>query len=1130
MSALRRGWPTALALAILHVSIASGAGKPARPAAPEVFCPAINQDDKPDPSGPYDGPMPQPELVVLGKVRSKPASTLEVEKVLSGSWKAKTLRFKGGWGDDGRRIYFLAPGMFQDDEPFWSRYSLDPAEEKAARALGAARLDFNTLAARCIFVGKEVGMPAHVERGTQDEFKRIVKVVRPVAGDAPATGKQVTVALRWYFPLGRGNKPVVRKGEEIYFIGSIDPKPRKSGRKKRAEPVYYARWRQPADREADVRATLERRDEYPVREETEDGQTTRSREIFFRGSTAEAIDLMGSSREAAVTLGARKLIHEGRKAGPAVVAAIELRQLRNTEKARGDHRRLKNLISLLGIMRKQGQQAGDLKRQIDRQMEYIAAQPAKPATKKTKWQRGEEESETTNHALTWLLEALGEQEVHRNYAGRLLRLRDKVKGRWKQEVQLALDVCKVEDQRELVQAFQRLRGVKPVRSAREMYHDGRYVVAFSPCGNYLATAGKGKVRVWKTRDWSLAGQFPVNGDTNLFGLSIDRVRFSPHSRFLYVAGGGDLPTHARYDWRTGKPDRTYTAHKGGVCEMELSRNGRRMASASHKDNKLYLCDTKTGKVLHAYPVKDYRTELTLSPDGKTLIRARGGVKGKGPSNPYKEKLPDWTVESLGGPRPKIKGLAGKDTWLFSPAGRYLISAKASRRGEEEKVDHVTLRVHDATRNYAVVARRQDARFGTHLTISADGTRLAVTSRKGRQSIISSINRYPFTILSLPDLKPVGTFLVKSGSHDHYLESVALSPDGKVLAATVDYHVTPHLFETATGKRIVPTKAHSGSVRSVHFDSDGKVLRSLDGDKQVCRWDAATMRLLGRVTLPASYKVFSVRPDGKFLACRDASGPKVKRTIKIVDADTGRDRFALTRAEKPYSDDSCLWSGDHEVVYSSGKKLFHLDYRARKILKEVKVEKDSVSFGKKDAELAADGKSVYWMHAYGERRSICEARSVDLKTGQMRKIANVVMDHHMSLGGLVPGGKCICLADPHVYLLDRQTLRVVAHREFRKADLFGISFTADGSRYAIVTGGRIFIDLDERLRLSKWDPKTPSLVRIHETLSGKTVGAFRASTRWIKIQFAPDGQRLAVINDDDTIEVWDLSALRGGNKN
>jgi WD40 repeat protein len=1122
-----RGWLAAFVIINLLASVAPATGKRARPQGPKVICPAINQDDEPDPSGPYDGPMPQPELVVLGKARAndkapvKRRVTLDVEKVISGSWAAKTLQCNAGWYENDRRIFFLVPGMFRDDEPFRVRYTLDPAEEKAARALGAARLDFNSLAAKCIFVGKEVALKDNrtsTNKGqylVKDLFQRTVKVVRPLAGPTPPKGNQLTVEMRWYFSRDH-SKPVVRKGLEIYFIGFIDPKPRRSDRKKSKEAIYYGRWRQPADREADVRAALKRRDEDPVSKTAEDGQTAGSRDILFRGSTADAIDLMGSSRGAAVILGARKLLYEGAKARPAIVTAIKQRQLRNAEQARGDHRRLKNLIALLGIMRKRGQESGDLKRLIDRQMEHIAGQPAK-STEKGKRQRGEERREDVNHALTWLLQALGDEEVHRSYTTRLLRLRERSKGGWKEEVQLALDVCKVEDQIELIQALQRLRVVKPVRAGPTMHHDGKYVVAFSPCGKYLATAGKGKVRVWNTRDWSLAGQFPLSDDENLLGRSIERVRFSPDAKFLYVAGGGDVPIHGRYDWRTGKADKTYTAHKEGLWELELSRDGRRMATASEKT--FQVCDTKTGKVLRSFPGKDYRTELTLSPDGKILIRARGEVKVKGPRNDYERRPPEWKVESVAGRPPKIKALQGKDSWLFSPAGRYLVSAKASRPTTEQKAGPVTLRVHDATKDYAVVARRKDAHFGTWLTISANGTRLAVTSRKGRQGLASPTNRYPFTILSLPNLKPVSTFVVKSGSHDHYLGSVALSPDGKLLAAAVDYHVTPYLFETATGKRIFPGEGHTGKVRSVHFDSAGKVLRSVCSDKHLCRWVVATMRLLGRVTLPNSYKVLSIHPDGKFLACRDAAGPKDNKTIKILDADTARDRFALTCSDKEYSD-SCVWSGDHEVVYCSGKRLFRCDYQAGKVLKEVKLEKESISFQKGSAELDAHGKSLYWMNTRGERRRMCQAWSIDLDTGKIHSIAKVGMDHHAGKHGLVPGGKYVYLADPHVYLLDRQTLRVAARREFRKTDLLDITFTGDGRHYAVVTGGRILIDLD---RLQRRDPRTPSLVRVHETLSGKTVGAFRASTRWIKIRFAPDGRRLAVINDDDTIEVWDLSA-------
>jgi WD40 repeat protein len=50
------------------------------------------------------------------------------------------------------------------------------------------------------------------------------------------------------------------------------------------------------------------------------------------------------------------------------------------------------------------------------------------------------------------------------------------------------------------------------------------------------------------------------------------------------------------------------------------------------------------------------------------------------------------------------------------------------------------------------------------------------------------------------------------------------------------------------------------------------------------------------------------------------------------------------------------------------------------------------------------------------------------------------------------------------------------------------------------------------------------VRIHDTKTGRTLGAFPASTRWVSVKFAPDGKQRAVTNDDGTFELWNLSTL------
>ena len=75
--------------------------------------------------------------------------------------------------------------------------------------------------------------------------------------------------------------------------------------------------------------------------------------------------------------------------------------------------------------------------------------------------------------------------------------------------------------------------------------------------------------------------------------------------------------------------------------------------------------------------------------------------------------------------------------------------------------------------------------------------------------------------------------------------------------------------------------------------------------------------------------------------------------------------------------------------------------------------------------------------------------------------------------------------------------------------------------AVVTGGRIFVDNS----LRQWDPKTNSIVRIHETLSGKTLLAFPAPARWLRaLRFSPDGKSLLVA-DEGALEVWPMPERR-----
>jgi tetratricopeptide (TPR) repeat protein len=74
-----------------------------------------------------------------------------------------------------------------------------------------------------------------------------------------------------------------------------------------------------------------------------------------------------------------------------------------------------------------------------------------------------------------------------------------------------------------------------------------------------------------------------------------------------------------------------------------------------------------------------------------------------------------------------------------------------------------------------------------------------------------------------------------------------------------------LWDALTGRQIGPPLAHPGYVNSVAFSPDGKIILTGCRDKRARLWDAATGRLVGQ-TMEHSREVRSVAfsPDGRFL--------------------------------------------------------------------------------------------------------------------------------------------------------------------------------------------------------------------------------------------------------------------------
>jgi WD40 repeat protein len=400
-------------------------------------------------------------------------------------------------------------------------------------------------------------------------------------------------------------------------------------------------------------------------------------------------------------------------------------------------------------------------------------------------------------------------------------------------------------------------------------------------------------------------------------------------------------------------------------------------------------------------------------------------------------------------------------------------------------------------------------FGTWLAISADGKRLAVSncSRGRRTVVLGGAETLRFAILSVPDLNRISVCTVR-GERDLSLWSFTLSPDGKVLAVAVGSHPRPHLFRTDTGEPILPTKGHIGPLSSVHFLDAGRTIRSVGEDGVDCLWDARTMRLRSRLIPPKPVRVVGVRePDGAYLLVQRTTGDD--RPLEVLDAATGQVVCSPSLGGSVSSRYAEVhWLNAREALLCTDKRLIEFDYHTGKVLR-----KRAPPWTNQPRRTLVAGGTLYWLR-FAYHSPYVDVQALDLSTGKWRKVGEASVGHRGddTKCGLLPGGRYIHTGPPGLRLLDRRNARIVIDRpEDGKVELRDVAFTGDGGWYAVVAHGDF------------WAAEPQTFVRIHDTRSGKTLGAFPAPNG-VKVRFSPDGRRLAVINEEDTLEVWDLSGL------
>src|SRR5262249_51589598 len=160
--------------------------------------------------------------------------------------------------------------------------------------------------------------------------------------------------------------------------------------------------------------------------------------------------------------------------------------------------------------------------------------------------------------------------------------------------------------------------------------------------------------------------------------------------------------------------------------------------------------------------------------------------------------------------------------------------------------------------------------------------------------------------------------------------VAVSSDGKFLAAAGWGDDAAGLWELDSGKRIGPAGGHTDNAHAVLFAPGGQILTADDSRQPPRRWDAATGKE-GKPweTQPKWVRDTALSPDGKTLAVACDEG-----AILFLDATTGRELRKLAESTRA-SVSRITYSPDGRMLAAAGESEIRLwDLATEKVVRRI----------------------------------------------------------------------------------------------------------------------------------------------------------------------------------------------------
>jgi WD40 repeat protein len=400
-------------------------------------------------------------------------------------------------------------------------------------------------------------------------------------------------------------------------------------------------------------------------------------------------------------------------------------------------------------------------------------------------------------------------------------------------------------------------------------------LAFAPDGKALAVTSEGKVvHLVDVETGAVIRSFAHQN-------VVFTAAFSPDGRLL-AAGGYDSEGSQYFGrlWEvaTGKELRRFNSGHGGLRTLAFSPDGSVLAGGGD-DARLRLWDVATGKERRAFAPDGYRVRsVAFAPDGRTVAAAGDSLRL------YDAATGEERVR-IGR---KALGLA------FSPDGRTLTGAVAG-----------AIHRWDAATGRALTPESAGDSVVDQVVATPDGRRIVTRDQASQAHLWDAATGKHLRRLAVS-----------------YQKAIALSPDGQLLAWSVDDPSVKfpdperaswiydgsriHLYDLAADKFLDRFPAYKGDAQDLAFTPDGQTLVGVDHrDCRVRLWDVAegkerrSFRALRDDEKKEPYRVrhSALSPDGRTLAVTYQSGlpggfyPEV--VVRLWDVGEGKELHELT---------------------------------------------------------------------------------------------------------------------------------------------------------------------------------------------------------------------------------------------